>query len=91
MTDTTIHLCVHGGPPVLGLVIPFNDIGRLSLRPLKWLRYVTFALCGVRGDLSETPGGDTMTLYLFRTLLPNTIIILLMVHVFPPIRPDPKP
>ena len=39
------------------LSIPLSDIKRLSLRPLKWLRFVTFTVCGVQGDLSETPNG----------------------------------
>ncbi|KAF8345348.1 hypothetical protein F5887DRAFT_1191862 [Amanita rubescens] len=42
---------------VLALSIPFNDIERLSVRPVKWLRFVTFAICGVRGHLSATPNG----------------------------------
>ncbi|KDQ56787.1 hypothetical protein JAAARDRAFT_301400 [Jaapia argillacea MUCL 33604] len=50
-----IYLKVENDPPVLALSIPLNDIQRLSLRPLKWLRYITFAVCGARGDLSTTP------------------------------------
>jgi hypothetical protein len=42
---------------VLALSIPFSDIERLSVRPVKWLRFVTFAICGVRGELSTTPNG----------------------------------
>ena len=42
---------------VLALSIPFCDIERLSVRPVKWLRFVTFAICGVRGDLSAMPNG----------------------------------
>jgi hypothetical protein len=45
------------GQPVLVLSIPSSDIARLSIRPVKWLRFVTFAICGVRGDLSATPNG----------------------------------
>lgn len=37
---------------VLALSIPISDIGRLSVRPVKWLRFVTFSFCGVRGHLS---------------------------------------
>jgi hypothetical protein len=39
---------------VLALSIPFSAIERLSVRPVKWLRFVTFAICGVRGHLSES-------------------------------------
>ena len=42
---------------VLALSIPFSDIERLSVRPVKWLRFVTFAICGVRGDLSAMLNG----------------------------------
>ncbi|KAI0293806.1 hypothetical protein BC826DRAFT_370276 [Russula brevipes] len=42
---------------VLALSIPFSDIERLSVRPVKWLRFVTFAICGARGHLSATPNG----------------------------------
>ncbi|KAI9438928.1 hypothetical protein H4582DRAFT_1877448, partial [Lactarius indigo] len=39
------------------LSIPFDDIGRLSIRPFKWLRYVLYCICGARGDLSAEHGG----------------------------------
>jgi hypothetical protein len=41
----------------LALSIPLDDIERLFVRPVKWLRFVTFAICGVRGDLSAMPNG----------------------------------
>ena len=52
---------------VLTLSIPFSDIQRLTIRPIKWLLFVTFAVGGARGDLSETPNGppvnyDSITL-----------------------------
>jgi len=40
------------------LSVPLEEIWRLSLRPLKWLRYATFAVLGARGHLLETPGGN---------------------------------
>jgi hypothetical protein len=45
---------------VLALDIPESDIQRLSVRPLKWLRFVTFTVCGVRGDLAMTPNGPAV-------------------------------
>ncbi|KIM90547.1 hypothetical protein PILCRDRAFT_1822 [Piloderma croceum F 1598] len=42
---------------VLALSIPFSDIERLSVRPVKWLRFVTFTIFVVRGNLSATPNG----------------------------------
>jgi hypothetical protein len=45
------------GPYVLALSVPSSDIQRLSVRPLKWLRFVTFAVCGAYGHLSETTDG----------------------------------
>ena len=52
---------------ILALSIPFVDIERLSLRPVKWLRFLLFTICGVRGELTTTPNGppvdyDTSTL-----------------------------
>ncbi|KAH7886539.1 hypothetical protein F5I97DRAFT_1003754 [Phlebopus sp. FC_14] len=39
------------------LQIPYSDIQRLCLRPLKWLRFVAFTISGAHGDLSETQDG----------------------------------
>lgn len=33
---------------------PPSDIERLSLRPLKWLRFVICTVCGARGDLLQS-------------------------------------
>jgi hypothetical protein len=54
-----IHLRIDNSQ-VLALSIPFNDIQRLSIRPLKWLRFVTFTVCGACGDLSATPDGPAV-------------------------------
>jgi len=40
------------------LTIPLQDIDRLSLRPLKWLRYVTFTVVGARGNFFDAPDGN---------------------------------
>ena len=40
------------------LSIPRKDIERLTLRPLKWLRFAAFTACGARSDFSATPGGE---------------------------------
>lgn len=42
------------------LSIPRQDIERLTLRPLKWLRFATFTVCGTKGDFSATQGGETV-------------------------------
>ena len=42
---------------VLALSIPLNDIEKLSIHPIKCLQFVTFAICGVCGDLSVMPNG----------------------------------
>ena len=56
-----IYLIVpNEGSQVLALSIPSSDIQRLSIRPLKWLRFVTFAVCGVPGNLSATPDGPAV-------------------------------
>ncbi len=52
-----IYLPTADRGQVLALSIPLTDIERLSVRPVKWLRFVTFAICGVRGHLSESVNG----------------------------------
>ena len=62
---------------ILALSIPIVDIERLSLRPVKWLRFVIFTICGVRGDLATTPNGlSTMTLAPSITLTRHIILFL---------------
>ncbi|KAF8431053.1 hypothetical protein L210DRAFT_3651316 [Boletus edulis BED1] len=46
------------GDWIHGLKIPLEDIERLSRRPLKWLRFVTFAVLGAKGDLLDAPDGN---------------------------------
>lgn len=46
--------------PLLLLSIPPSDIRRLSLRPLKWLRFVVFTVCGARGDLYSQDDGTVV-------------------------------
>jgi hypothetical protein len=43
--------------PLLLLSVPLDDIRRLSHRPLKWLRYVVFTICGARGHLLHSHNG----------------------------------
>ncbi|KAH0826478.1 hypothetical protein J3R83DRAFT_5480 [Lanmaoa asiatica] len=40
------------------LSIPRKDIKRFTLRPLKWLHFATFTVCGAKGDFSATQGGE---------------------------------
>ena len=42
------------------LSIPCSDIERLAVSPFQWIRYVMFAICGVRGDLCTTPNGPAV-------------------------------
>ena len=42
------------------LLIPRSDIERLAVSPLQWIRYVMFAICGTRGELSTTPNGPAV-------------------------------
>lgn len=44
----------------LFLSIPDSDVQRLSIHPFKWLRFVTFSVCGARGCLSTTPDGPAI-------------------------------
>ena len=65
MPDRTSHMTLHHGLCLFErwqlcfsfLSIPPSDVARLSIRPLKWLRFVTFTICGARGDLSTNPNG----------------------------------
>jgi hypothetical protein len=54
-----IYLDVENNP-LLFLSIPCDDIQRLSCRPLKWLRYVAFTICGARGDLHRSHRGTVV-------------------------------
>jgi hypothetical protein len=42
----------------VALSIPLSEAQRLSRRPLKWLRYITFAVCGAQGDLCTNEEGN---------------------------------
>ena len=42
------------------LSIPRSDIERLAVSPFQWIRYVMFAICGARGDLSTAPNGPAV-------------------------------
>jgi hypothetical protein len=42
------------------LSISRSDIERLAVSPFQWIRYVMFAICGARGDLSTTPNGPAV-------------------------------
>ncbi|KAI0287669.1 hypothetical protein BC826DRAFT_1042991 [Russula brevipes] len=55
-----IHLRQLDGPWICALAIPLEDIERLSLRPLKWLRFVAFAVLGVKGHLYDSPDGNVV-------------------------------
>jgi hypothetical protein len=42
------------------LSIPRSDIERLAASPFRWIRYVMFAICGARGDLTTAPNGPAV-------------------------------
>ena len=54
MVNIYMKESVDGGW-IRALNIPQEDIARLSLRPLKWLRFVAFAVLGAKGDLFDGP------------------------------------
>ena len=59
MATVDIYLLIQSSTEwIHALSIPRKDIERLSLRPLKWLRFATFAVCGAKGHLSTTQGGE---------------------------------
>ncbi|KAJ7229418.1 hypothetical protein B0H12DRAFT_1147778 [Mycena haematopus] len=51
-----LHLCTEGYWRLF-LEIPLLDLSRLTLRPVKWLRYLGWCIYGRPGWLSTTPGG----------------------------------
>ena len=55
-----IYLHIASGEciQVRALSIPRIDIERLTRRPLKWLRFATFTVCGAKGHLHTTEGGE---------------------------------
>jgi hypothetical protein len=70
MTKIEIHFKAGEAQYVPALDIPVCDITTLSLEPLKWLRFVSFAITGAEGDLSASPGGPVVD-YESSTLLLN--------------------
>ncbi|KAF8552263.1 hypothetical protein OG21DRAFT_1486344 [Imleria badia] len=59
MTTVDIYLPIESTTEwIRALSIPHEDIKRFTLRPLKWLRFATFAVCGAKGDFSATQGGE---------------------------------
>jgi hypothetical protein len=50
-------LYLDSNPFLLLLSIPSDDRQRLSYYPLKWLRFVTFTICGAPGDLLQSLNG----------------------------------
>jgi hypothetical protein len=47
-------------PQELKMEIPLSEITSFSFRPLKWLRYLGWAILGIDGVLSLTEGGETI-------------------------------
>ena len=61
---------------ILALSIPLSNIERLYIRPIKWLRLVTFTIRGVCGDLSATPNAPRSTMTVPLLLLKITTTLL---------------
>lgn len=43
---------------LIALTIPVENIKKLALCPLKWIRFVAFAIVGARGHLRTSPKGE---------------------------------
>lgn len=52
-----IRLCNRPGSQIPFISVPPDDIRRLAIHPLKWLRFVLFAISGAQGHLATTPTG----------------------------------
>ena len=53
-----VNIMLNQQPQVPFLTISRDDVERLSNSPFRWIRYVMFAICGARGDISTTPDGQ---------------------------------
>ena len=63
VTTEQVHIYLSGQGAsttewIHALSIPRKDIERLTLRPLQWLRFAPFTVCGAKGDFPATPGGE---------------------------------
>src|SRR5882672_3442549 len=56
MASVELHMRINGvHMPVLSIPVP--DCYRLSLKPLRWLRFLGYCIYGDKGDLSSTLDG----------------------------------
>ena len=59
MAEIEIILCIDE-TEMSFLSIPRSDIKRLAVSPFQWIRYVMFAICGARGELSTASNGPAV-------------------------------
>ncbi|KAG6373279.1 hypothetical protein JVT61DRAFT_6906 [Boletus reticuloceps] len=78
MTSVDIYLSIQVDTTSWfhALSIPRRDIERLAKRPLKWLRFATFTVCGAKGHLStlKVARRSTMRMSRSKTLLTDITI-----------------
>jgi hypothetical protein len=56
MASIELHMRIDNAHvPVLS--IPVDDCNRFALKPLRWLRFLGYAIYGVHGHISATAGG----------------------------------
>lgn len=58
MALSEVLLVVGHDDPMPILSIPIEDLNRLALRPLKWLRFAMYAICGAPGRVCRTSDSD---------------------------------
>ncbi|KAF9507181.1 hypothetical protein BS47DRAFT_338216 [Hydnum rufescens UP504] len=58
MSNIELLLCTANKEWAVVLSIPLSEVRRLSLRPLKWLTFVAFAICGAEGHLCVNRLGE---------------------------------
>ena len=63
MTDRVRLYITIENKPRLALSIPLNICTTLSLRPLKWLRFLGYAIYGREGHLSLSAGAEPISDY----------------------------
>ena len=58
------HDCLFDNVTKLALSIPLAKCGSFSVNPLKWLRFLGFAIYGQEGYLSTSKGGPEIDDYM---------------------------
>ena len=70
-----LWLTVDDDGTQLALSIPISKCWQLAVRPLKWIRFLGFAIYGSEGYLSTSDAGPPIPDYNYRILAPRYYFI----------------